>query len=183
MLSYHLKKVAQRLLVRGLDEVARHRPGRLITRNDSKDPYFYRYYLTEERPEAVTVLLHKFVGSDPLEEVHSHPWEWGVSLILSGGYVETRYKAGGFSRGAGDKVLAVDLRDRELRIFQPGDINVIHGDTFHRVEITQPTWTLFVHGPRKSTWGFANDRTGAFREITRRTIDFPEVNQHLKAAQ
>jgi hypothetical protein len=150
---------------------------RLITRGIDKAPYFYRFYITpEDRDEEASVgyFIHKFVGSDPFEEVHSHPWEWCFSIILAGSYTEVRYK---YEKLNSSEPAAIRLYDKKTRVLAPFDMNIIMHDDMHRVDLHgDACWTLFVHGPRRSTWGFANENTGAFREITRRTKDLPKAN-------
>lgn len=163
------------VLRRFCERYSKELPTSLITRNDNQ-PYFYRYYVKQEdddKPDQFGVFIHKFVGSDPLEEVHSHPWLWSVSIILSGGYAETKYRRVGEQKGTDGKTTFVTLADRIQKLFIPFEINIIEYDHMHRVDLLEgePCWTLFFHGPRVSTWGFADEKTRAFREITRRTKD------------
>lgn len=92
-----------------------------------------------------SAFLHCLHLSDADTGFHSHPWPWAVSIILRGGYIE--------------------LREDGWRYFRPGSVNFISGDTFHRIELAnenEPTWTLFIVGPRRGGWGFkGND--GSFR--------------------
>jgi len=76
--------------------------------------------------------IHRFIASDP-DGVHDHPWRWGVSIILSGWYMEAR-------------------RDG-MRVRRWG--NMVNGDTFHRVMISPggEAWTLFAHTRRVKPWG------------------------------
>jgi hypothetical protein len=97
-----------------------------ITWNDRKGP--------------VAIYLHKFHRGDDDEETHNHPWLWSVAIILSGGYYE--YRLG---------------NDNQLhrRTFLPGMINLIRGNDFHRVDLVgNESWSLFIAGPRVSSWGF-----------------------------
>lgn len=122
--------------------------------------YLYRWYLTRERPKDNTELpgqsletgdnsdhppldlfLHRFVRSDGDGELHSHPWEWGVSFMLAGGYWE--------ERRVGDRVVR--------RLVKPFRFNLISADTYHRVELVEPdAWSLFLVGPKLTTWYFWN---------------------------
>lgn len=150
-------------------------PSSLVTRRND-EPYFYRYYFKEESEEdKLGVVLHKFVGSDPLEEVHSHPWDWAISIILSAAYLETKYKKANEQRGDDGVIKHVDLINQRKKLFLPFDINVLLFDDMHRVDLQgdaqNPCWTIFIHGPRRSTWGFANEKTGDFREVLTRTRD------------
>lgn len=97
--------------------------------------------------------FHRFHTSDDAGDLHSHPWRWAVSLILSGSYVEERYVDDGF----GPKRI-------RIRRFRAGSINRLDSDTFHRVDLvgSTPCWTLFLVGPKFSTWGFRKRDTGCF---------------------
>ncbi len=95
------------------------------------------HWLRRRCPSAFLHCLHM---SDSDRGLHSHPWPWAVSVILRGGYIE--------------------IREDGWRYFRPGDVNVIRGGTFHRIELVdenEPTWTLFVVGPRHGGWGFKNN--------------------------
>lgn len=109
-------------------------------------PYLQRFYCGGWSPrnkvDAPSLMLHHFVASDPDHEVHSHPWAWSASLILVGGYVETRC-----DRATGQAV---------TRMFRPGDVNVLLADDRHRIELIEADcWTLFLAGPYQQPWGFA----------------------------
>lgn len=66
------------------------------------------------------------------------------------------------------------------RAYHTGDINHIEAATYHRVDLITPeVWTLFVTGPKVSSWSFWDRHTGvvtpwrdfvaAHRDITRPT--------------
>ena len=96
------------------------------------------------------VFLHKFHRGDDDAELHDHPWTWAFALILSGGYIEERRR--GAMEGGGPVFI------REVR---PFSLNLIHFDTFHRVELLEKdAWSLFVAGPREGGWSFWNRATG-----------------------
>lgn len=111
-------------------------PVRLISLESG--PYLERYYLGEIL--GVTFYLHRFVSADSERHVHNHPWKWGGSVILVGGYTEERL---------------VDLcphwRDGYVtRFIKRRWFNVVNGNTFHRIHDAKPgTWTLFFHGSRE----------------------------------
>lgn len=127
-------------------------------------PYLSRYYLTSRRDDereegsdrAVNVFLHRFHRGDDDVALHNHPWGWGFSLILSGGYRE--------ELRAGDEVVT--------REFRPGDVNFLTHETYHRVELLEDEcWTLFVAGPKTTgSWGFW-DRETKRRAHWRQFID------------
>jgi hypothetical protein len=89
-----------------------------------------------------SIYLHHFHRPDLDDAPHSHPWRWAVALILSGGYRERR---GEFA-----------TQDARYRRLGPGALNVIRADDFHVVLelLGRETWTLFVVGPKTSSWGF-----------------------------
>lgn len=123
---------------------------RVIRDRDGLSPYLSRWYLLGrrlgERGGESTVglpfnlFLHRFHRSDNAGELHSHPWAWSVSLILTGGYSEER-------RQADDSVTR--------RVVLPGSINVIRANDYHRVDLLQrDCWTVFLVGPKVDTWFF-----------------------------
>jgi hypothetical protein len=119
-------------------------------------PKFHRYYLIGTGATG-GLLLHHFVASDAATELHDHPWGWGISVMLAGGYREVR-------RGV-DGALRARWRGR-------GSIRAIRGDEFHRVELVEgrPAWTLFLHGPSVKRWGFLDLATGVIRIWTRGAV-------------
>ncbi len=94
--------------------------------------YLDRYYVGTWR-----VYLHHFLASDP-DGLHSHPWRYGLTIILVNWYLEQRR-----------------FGHRVVRWF-----GIVNGDTFHRVIIPahSTTWTLFIHSPRVMNWGFMRRR-------------------------
>ncbi len=141
---------------------------RVIRDGDGVSPYLTRHYLIgspkmpdgscpfdcygDMRPGAewsgsFGLYLHRFHRSDSGGELHNHPWRWSCSLILAGGYIEERRRGGGV----------------EKRVVLPGDFNYIGHDDFHRVDLIESdVWTLFLVGPKVSSWGFWERVTGAF---------------------
>lgn len=100
-------------------------------------PYLSKFRLLNLGKDRLRIYLHRFYRSDEDLELHSHPWEWSFSIILRGGYVETR--------------------EDGQRTYLPGSFNFIRKDDFHRVELLNETdgaWTLFVAGPEIDTWYF-----------------------------
>ena len=114
-------------------------PVRLISLESG--PYLERYYLGKVL--GVTFYLHRFVSADSERHVHNHPWKWGGSVILAGGYTEERlvdlcpHAEGGYL----------------TRFIKRRWFNVVNGNTFHRIHDAKPgTWTLFFHGARELVW-------------------------------
>jgi hypothetical protein len=130
------------------------------------------------RPEAgrttgTQCFKHTIEASDDRSAIHNHPWQWGVSLILAGGYIEERYyddvrdaiKAGAACNGKMSRYADGWIVRRRL---SRGDVLRLTGDTFHRVELidNKPAHTLFLAGPIKSGWGFMDDK-GKFTESSK----------------
>ncbi len=159
---------------------------RVIRSLDGVSPYLSRYYLSgrptmpdgsepfdaqgEVRdgivyPPGAHVYLHCFHRGDNERELHCHPWLWSMSLILVGGYREQRRVVAEF---AGKKT----MWDVEERLVQPGDVNYIAQSDFHRVDLIDgECWTVFVSGPKASSWGFwdrATDSYTPWREFMKR---------------
>lgn len=104
-------------------------PCRIIA--DGGVPYLERYYLTTIC--GVRFYLHRFVGSDPDRGLHDHPWPWAASIVLSGSYIELK----------------------RTGLHQVKWMNLIGGDTFHRIIVEKPCWTLFFHRSKcVKPWGF-----------------------------
>lgn len=121
-------------------------------------PYLTRYYLFGADRERGNLFLHHFHSSDQGEEFHNHPWRWGASLILAGGYVEERTRSSFFLGSA--KVEVLERRSGSFSYFTDED--------FHRVDLLDPArgcWTLFACGARYKSWGFL-DRRGVYRDWT-----------------
>lgn len=128
-----------------LHQLSKHLPCREITGRD-ESPYLLKFLLWG-RSNGTRVHLHQFLRGDADPELHNHPWELAVSLVLAGGYFE--------ERRAGDDVVTHEVR--------PGHLNIIRSSTFHRVELREvDCWTLFVSGPAVQTWGFWNRESGVF---------------------
>ena len=124
-------------------------PSHATILDENGRPKIHRYYVIGTG-KTFGVFLHHFVGSDSPTQFHDHPWTWGVSLIVRGGYLEER-------------------RTREStmtvrRWLGVGPLNMLRPGIFHRVELRddRPAWTLFVHGPKVRQWGFLDAITNAF---------------------
>lgn len=149
---------------------------RIIYGGTGKDKYLSRYYILGKpsSPDGVPfdqhgdptesirwsrlpfgIYLHHFHRGDEDRELHSHPWRFAISLILSGGYCEERKT---------DRPWPINTR---FTVFEPGMISLISSNTFHRVDLlktrnVEETWTLFIVGPKFKGWGFWNKDTSEF---------------------
>jgi hypothetical protein len=107
-------------------------------------PYLDRYFVAGwnpyDRQRHGALFLHHFRASDEPDRVHSHPWAWALSLILSGGYTEERCDPTG---------------QRTVHTYRPGDVNVLVPTDRHRVELLESDcWTLFLTGDYQQPWTF-----------------------------
>jgi hypothetical protein len=123
-------------------EMAARSPSQIIRPHGA--PYLTRYFLAGWNPitkrPGPSVFLHHFVGSDPNDSVHSHPWAFACSYILVGGYLEYRCLEDGRA---------------ESRVYLPGSVNVLRGGDRHRIDLLErECWTLFLTGASVQTWGF-----------------------------
>jgi hypothetical protein len=119
-------------------------------------PYLTRCYLFGKDRAWGNIYLHHFHSSDQGDELHNHPWEWGLSLILAGGYSEE------FREGYSERDWWVNRREKN-----PGEVNMIRSGDFHRVDLhdeKKGAWSLFFAGPRTQDWGFWDRHTKAFKD-------------------
>ncbi len=122
------------------------------------EPYLERYHLLR-LPFGIHVYLHRFVASDPGRTLHNHPWRHALSLVLAGGYRETRL------RGRGDTRL-------HQRRIGAGNLNFISGRIYHRIDLDPgaETWSLFVHSASERSWGFLDTRERCFSYSDHQTV-------------
>lgn len=150
-----------------------------VISNEHKQPYLYRGYLWGWRPPVecpaceggmlpicdychgtgqlpyqkqtrTNLYLHHFLRGDSDDAPHSHPWPWAISFVLWGGYTEER-------------LIEVDgLKYLKTRRVWPFTFNFLRGGDEleeadgHRVVKLhgQETWTLFLTGPKSTSWAF-----------------------------
>ncbi len=138
-----------------------HLPCRLIYEDGQGGgrPYLQRYYVCSLF--GLRVYLHRFIGSDPDRGLHSHPWSWAVSLILSGHYYEERFTGDLFKKNV-QKVSWINflVGESHHRVLVPrGYLASFKGeDAVPLDEIENAPaecWSLFMHRPtRERRWGF-----------------------------
>lgn len=129
--------------------VAATRPCKIVRYNG--EDVLRRFHLIELPFDGMTVVLHQFCRSDPDRGLHDHPWAFGASFILSGGYFERRVAYSNNPIGKPKEEVPVIER-----WYGPGTMNTFVGHDFHRVFVPTDTdcWSLFLSGPRVKTWGF-----------------------------
>jgi hypothetical protein len=104
------------------------------------DTYLRRWYLERSR-ETGNAYLHNTLRSDYDAELHDHPWD-NLTVVLRGVLLEeVATPAGG-----------------TIRIERPQGTVVFRAATdAHRLVIEEPTWTLFLTGPKAREWGFLHE--------------------------
>jgi hypothetical protein len=107
-------------------------------------PYLRRWFVIP-RNRFFNVYLHQFLRSDDDRALHDHPWV-NLSVLLRGAYVEHTIAAGG-------------IEHRTVRMAGDWAFRWT-GRLAHRIEVTDPCWTLFITGPRYREWGFHCPDTG-----------------------
>lgn len=99
-----------------------------------------RWFLTSRPTDGHTgppgCYLHRINRADFRLDEHNHPWTYGRSYVLRGGYAEQR--------------------DGVMRARLAGTRSDFAPTMFHRIDTVLPnTWTLFVAGPKTGRgWGF-----------------------------
>lgn len=107
-------------------------------------------WMPGDGPREVSAYLHHFLRPDGDRELHNHPWKWAVSVVLAGGYTEERFAYPELADT--DKGMSMVVK-RRLRFLS---INFLRGADYHRVAELhgKETWTLFIAGPKRTSWGF-----------------------------
>lgn len=127
-------------------------PARAIDLDDQH--YIERYHAC--KIGKLTVLIHRYLGSDGDREVHDHPWRWCLGIPLIGGYVEERVI--GFCPEKGWISENVKIK--------PWRWNIINPMRFHRIDSVElGTWTLFVTYDRFKSWSFATQPISAMGSV------------------
>lgn len=111
----------------------RRPPDRII--GSLQTPYLLRWYLID-RNRILNVYLHHFMRSDDDRALHSHPWRWNISIVLTRGYLEHTRKG---------------VRRRRV-----GSVVFRWAESWHMIQLDRgPCWTVFLTGPLVREWGFA----------------------------
>lgn len=145
-------------------------------------PYLTRYYVLGGDRQFGNVYIHHFHTSDQGDELHNHPWAWGFSIVLAGGYIEERARdpmvwEADPVPGEGAKIFGMKRKVEIIeRLIRPGSLNFIRSSDYHRTDLideAEGAWTLFFTGPRRSAWGFLNRHTSEFKDFRRNPEAIP----------
>lgn len=116
---------------------------RIYYQIDGKNvPGLDRYSLRGYQPgveSGFRAYLHHFLNKDD-DGYHNHPWRIAFSLVLRGGYIESR----------------IDTNTGIITYHKVRWLNILTNKHYHRIESINPnTWTLFLVGPLSGkSWGF-----------------------------
>lgn len=131
--------------------------GHVISDEVDGSPYLTRVLLPR-LPTWIPVIggirpfVHKFHRPDADNELHSHPWKFGISIVLGGEYIEERVVSF-------DAKGAPVVESRRVRW-----LNKLTDKDFHRVaKLKGSVYTVFLAGPkhgRDVTWEFMDRKTG-----------------------
>lgn len=113
-----------------------------IIYNENKEEYIRRYHILNNKYIPYKIYVHNILRSDLDRDLHTHPWPF-VSIILNGGYVEENLQK---------------KEDGELFSFTkewtaPAVVRHSSKDA-HRLQLTEPAWTLVFVGKKEIEWGF-----------------------------
>ena len=112
------------------------------------DMYMGRWWLFNPYPHPeeqrknwfpISIRIHHIMRKDEDRELHDHPWN-ARTIILKGGYTEIREDGKRYFRFSGSTA------------------KLKYGE-YHRITYVPPggTWTLFITGKYRGTWGFLVD--------------------------
>lgn len=104
--------------------------------------------------------LHHFVGPDDAGH-HNHPFKWSLSIVFSAlwgaSYTEEVLHFDAVDRVA-NSIGAYHLSWPETKTRRVRFFNWIPNGKYHRITELHPglfgVWTLFITGPRVTSWGF-----------------------------
>lgn len=116
-----------------LEMAATTEPSQVLGKQD--DDYLHRWYVERSR-ERGNVYLHRTLRSDVDYEMHDHPWD-NVTIALT------------------DLAEELQTADGRAVIQRPaGSIIFRKATDRHRLIVAEPSWTLFLTGPKVREWGF-----------------------------
>jgi hypothetical protein len=137
-------------------------PDFTIGRTD--DAYMHRWYIIP-RNRWFNIYLHNMKRDDDDVGLHDHPW-WNISIVLKGGYWELMPQYRPLYPNLAIDVMTTNFKQLWRR---PGSIIFRRATDAHRLELAvqnpafpmvaksgrrRPSWSLFITGRNKRTWGF-----------------------------
>jgi len=114
--------------------------------------YLKRWFIIPRNP-IFNIYLHHFYLSDLDSALHDHPWNFNISIILSGSYKE-------WIPCEPEKWQTTNRRSVKYIRRYPFIPVIRFGPSIHRIELDtddngpKKVWTLFITGQTVSSWGF-----------------------------
>ncbi|MFZ3481666.1 hypothetical protein [Sphingomonas sp. 3-13AW] len=121
-----------------LNNVALSDPSQIL--DNGTDVYMKRWYI-ERSTDDGNVYLHHTLRSDYDPQHHDHPWD-NLSIWL---------------KGTGYEEVVTSTGKTEVLERLPGTVVFRTAEQRHRILVEEPTWTLFLTGPKIREWGFLDD--------------------------
>lgn len=116
------------------------------------DVYLRRWWVIPKN-KLFNIYLHNFLLSDLDTYLHSHPFSFNISILLSGKYLE-------HLPDDVNKWKKNESREEIVKTRYPFVPILRIGESIHRIELFEENgkpktiWTLFVSGPVVRPWGF-----------------------------
>lgn len=95
------------------------------------DAYMQRYHLEFTRDRSVR--FHRLMASDPVLDLHCHPWDY-TTFLMDGGYTEI-------------------TPEGEVHYEAPC-LLTRKAEQLHRLVLTAPVWTYIICGRVRRKWGY-----------------------------
>lgn len=119
--------------------------------------YMRRWHVIP-RNRLLNVYVHEFLGPDPGEHLHDHPW-WSLSWVLSGSYVEVVGPVNCIEIVSHENSETVIQTVSKMREIAEGMIVFRRATSQHKVvhvssRVTHRNITVFITGPVIRKWGF-----------------------------
>lgn len=119
--------------------------------------HFQRYRFFQSKKFAI--YLHFIAKSDEDKHPHNHPWNF-VSIILKGGYIESLWKYDTVYNVSGIPNCHYNgyFITKYVRKLWKNFIAIRDAESYHKIELLAPTWTLVFTGPRRlDEWGYLTE--------------------------
>lgn len=142
-----------KLLLPRMTRLAESRdPDFQVVRDEDREVYLRRWWVIPRNNYFNIYLHHMIKDDDPI--LHDHMY-WSISLMIGEGRLLEKYvRDPRYVRDTvgADRVL-VELTAEE-RDVQQGHVVLRSAKMAHQLIVVEPTWTIFVTGPRIKEWGF-----------------------------
>jgi hypothetical protein len=118
---------------------------------------FLRRWFVIPKNKYFNIYLHQFLRDDEDRALHDHPW-FNLSILLAGQYIEHTIAAGGVHKRmiyqAGDLKFRAPWSAHRVELIKSTIGHHLTGVTMSFMPTKQPSWSLFITGPKQHGWGF-----------------------------